>query len=127
MTPWQRVWRTAAPLISTPALLALRKALEEDDSRLIQGATTSPTAIMVDRRKPCEGACLLGFVGMAEGMKSALEVEDHFARMCFRIDEAMGEPAGVRYLLNWYDETPRAEAFCLLLAEVALEIDGRAA
>jgi hypothetical protein len=125
MKPWQHVWRTAAPLISTPALLALRKALEEDDGRLIQTYTTEPTPILGNYRRACTGACLLGFVGLAEGLRTVQEVEGFFASFCGRIAEKMGEPGGAHYLLNAWDELPRAEAFCLLLAEVALEIEGR--
>ena len=31
--------------------------------------------------------------------------------MCYEVDQSMGEPAGCRWLLNWWDETPRPEAF----------------
>ena len=43
MTAWQLVWRHGiAPQLTTTGLLALRQALESDDGRLIQGATTEP-------------------------------------------------------------------------------------
>lgn len=45
-------------------------------------------------------------------------MEEYFARMCFEIDQRLGEPAGCRWFLNWYDETPRDEMIRLLLAEV---------
>jgi hypothetical protein len=45
-------------------------------------------------------------------------VEEFFARMCFEIDQRLGEPAGCRWFLNWFDETPREEMRQQLLAEV---------
>lgn len=47
------------------------------------------------------------------------------ARMCFEIDQRMGEPAGCRWFLNWWDETPRAKLFAQLLPEVELAIEQR--
>ena len=38
---WQKVFRVGiAPQLSTPALIALKRALESDDPRLLQGETT---------------------------------------------------------------------------------------
>ncbi len=125
--PWQHTWKAAAPLISTPALKALRRAMEDDDYRLIQGRTTSPSALLEHHRKPCDGACLLGFCGMADGLKTVGEIEQYFTSLVARIDKALGEPAGVRWLLNWYDETPREEVFGHLLAAVCEELKVRAA
>ena len=43
MESWRKVWREGlAPLLSDNSLRALRRALVEDDPRLIQGATTTP-------------------------------------------------------------------------------------
>ncbi len=126
MQPWRHAWNKAAPLISTKALTALRRALEDDDVRLIQQRTTHPTALLENHHKPCGGACLLGFCGMAEGLKTVEEVEGYFARMCFEIDQKMGEPAGVRWLLNFWDEEQREFAFCAILAAVCEELKGRA-
>jgi hypothetical protein len=41
-----------------------------------------------------------------------------FARASFEADQRLGELAGCRWFLNWFDETPRAEMRRLLLAEV---------
>jgi len=46
------------------------------------------------------------------------EVEEFFARACFEADQRLGEPAGCRWFLNWFDETPRDEMRRLLFAEV---------
>ena len=45
--------------------------------------------------------------------------------MCFAIDQRLGEPAGCRWFLNWFDETPRDEMRRLLLAEVARALTER--
>jgi len=125
MQPWRKVWDVAKALIPTPALERLRDALELDDVRLIQGATCDPPALLQHHPDPCLGACLLGFCGLAGGLETVADTEEYFARMCFEIDQRLGEPAGVRWLLNWWDETPRAEAFCLLLAAVDQELRAR--
>ena len=51
-------------------------------------------------------------------METVGEVEETFARVCFEADQRLGEPAAVRYFLNWYDDTPRDEMRKQLLAEV---------
>jgi hypothetical protein len=67
MESWRRVWREGfVPGISTPGLEALRKALVEDDPRLIQGATTSPPPLQCVEDWPVEGACAVGYCGWAE-------------------------------------------------------------
>ena len=43
METWKEVWRKGfAPLLSKQALHVLAEALETNDQRLLQGATTSP-------------------------------------------------------------------------------------
>jgi hypothetical protein len=124
---WRRVWRTAAPLLPTDGLEALAKALRDDDPRLLQGATTTPPPLEVVREWPVEAACLLGWCEWkGEADVPVHRVEEAFARMCFDIDHALGQPAGVRWLLNWYDETPRSEMRAALLPEVEREIARRA-
>lgn len=120
MESWRMVWRNGfAPLVSTAGLQALRKALNTDDARLMQGATTSPPPLMCVQEWPVESACALGFCGwQGEGLETVGEVEEFFARMCFEADQRLGEPAGCRYFLNWFDDTPRHEMRPQLLAEV---------
>ncbi len=125
MKSWQRVWREgAAPLLSTPSLKALAKALEEDNPKLIQGATTIPAPLQCVMGWPVEGACLLGFCGWTdlelEGWDEVTvgDVEHRFALLCMHIDERLGEPAAVRFLLNMFDDGNRAEVFSQLLEEV---------
>jgi hypothetical protein len=120
MESWRKVWREGvAPLLSTTGLEALQRALTNDDARLLQGATTTPPPLQCVQDWPVEAACALGFCGwQGEGLETVAEVEEFFARMCFEIDQRLGEPAACRWFLNWFDETPRDEMREKLLAEV---------
>ncbi len=120
MDSWRKVWRDGlAPLISTTGLEALAGALRNDDARLLQGATTTPPPLQCVQDWPVEAACALGYCGwQGEGLESVAEVEEYFARLCFEVDQRLGEPAACRWFLNWFDETPRDEMRALLLPEV---------
>lgn len=138
---WKEVWRRGfAPLLSREALESLKYALETDDARLLQGATTIPPPLQCVQDWPCEAACPIGYAGASEmggllpqgvitkqGHPCATvgEVEEFFARACFAADQAMSEPAACRWLLNWFDETPRPEMIRELLPEVVLALAGR--
>ncbi len=128
MESWRKVWRLAAPMLPTDGLTALRDALTADDSRLIQGCTTSPPPLSVVQDWPVEAACLFGYCGWQDGTgrSTVADVEHWFAELCYRIDEAAKEPAACRWLLNWFDETPRDEMRRLLLEEVELTLAERA-
>lgn len=117
---WQKVFHTAvAPLISDEGLTALATALETDDPRLIQGATTTPPPLMCVQDYPVEAACAITLTGwLGDGLVTVGECETYFARMCYHIDQALGEPAGCRHFLGWYDETPRDVMRQELLASV---------
>ena len=120
METWRKVWREGlAPHLSTAGLEALRRALIQNDSRLLQGATTSPPPLQSLQDWPVEGACVLGYCGwQGDGLETVGEVEEYFARLCFEADQALGEPAACRWFLNWFDDTPREEVRALLLGEV---------
>ena len=120
MESWRKVWRDGlAPLLSTEGLEALRRALESDDARLLQGATTTPPPLQCVQDWPVEAACGVGFCGwQGDGLETVAEVEEFFARACFEADQRLGEPAACRWFLNWFDETPRDEMRRLLLGEV---------
>jgi hypothetical protein len=120
MESWRKVWREGlAPQLSTAGLNALRRALIDDDPRLLQGATTSPPPLQCVQDWPVEGACGLGYCGwQGHHLESVAEVEEFFARACFEADQRLGEPAGCRWFLNWFDETPREEMRAQLLVEV---------
>ena len=121
---WRKVWRDGvAPLLSVDALEALREGLERDDIHLTQGVTTRPLVDNGNGEEQCQGACVLGYCGwQGEGLDTIGRVEEFFARMCFEIDKSLGEPAGCRWFLNWWDESPRDEVRRELLAEVHLSL-----
>jgi hypothetical protein len=128
MSMWKTVLQEGfLPGISSKALLALEHALRLDDPRLIQGATTMPPPLQCVLDWPCEGSCLRGFCAWADHdfEASVGQVEEEFARACFDADERVGEKAGCRYLLNWFDETPRDEMRALLLPEIQAELARR--
>lgn len=120
MESWRKVWREGlAERISTSGLMALRRALLNDDARLLQGATTSPPPLQCVQDWPVEAACGLGYCGwQGDGLETVGQVEEFFARVCFEADQALGEPAACRWFLNWFDETPREEMRQQLLPEV---------
>lgn len=127
MASWRTVWRKAiAPKLPNEALEALANALATDDQTLLQGVTTTPPPLQCVQDWECEGACAIGYCGwIGEGLTTVGEVEEYFARMCFEIDQTLGEPAACRWFLNWFDEAPREEVFSELLKEVELEIQNR--
>lgn len=103
-------------------------ALANDDPRLLQGATSSPPPLSCVQDWPVEGACALGFCGwQGDGLETVGEIEEYFARMCFEIDQRVGEPAGCRFFLNFWDETPREELRRLMTPEVKLALNERTA
>ncbi len=120
MELWQKVWREGLePLLTGEALEALRQGLACDDSRLQQGVTTTPPPLMCVQDWPVEGACALGYCGwVGDGLETVGQVEEFFARMCFEIDQRLGEPAGCRWFLNWFDDTPREDMRREMLGEV---------
>lgn len=125
-----KVWREGiAPQLSNEGLAMLKEFLAKDDPRLLQGATTTPPPLKCVEDWPVEAACLLGVCCVADqgGFGTALvrNVEEQFARICFECDRLCGEPALCRYVLNWFDETPRDEMRRRLLAEVNFELSRR--
>ena len=127
MESWKHVWRKGvAPLLSAESLESLRQALVNDDPRLLQGATTSPPPLQCVQDWPVDGACALGYCGWrGDGLETVAEVEEFFARMCFEVDQRLGEPAGCRWFLNWFDETPRDEMRRELATEINLVLAAR--
>lgn len=125
---WQHAWRVGiAPLVSTEGLEALLEALTFDDTTLIQGATTTPPPLMCVQDWPVEVCCAMGYCGWkGDGLETVGEVEEFFAHMCYEADKLLGEPAGVRWFLNWFDETPREHMRRELSEEVQRELAARA-
>ena len=127
MESWRMVWREGfAPVLSNAGLESLWQALRNDDPRLVQGATTAPPPLLSVCDWDCEGTCAIGFCGWkGEGLGTVGEVEEFFARICFEVDKRLGEPAGCRWFLNWFDDTPREEMRDELLTEVERAIRQR--
>ncbi len=124
---WRTVWRDGfVPGLTTDELLALRAACLSDDPRLVQGCTTKPPPLMCVRDWPCEAGCAIGFSAMTS-LGTVGEVEERFARLCFEADERLGEPAACRWFLNWFDDTPRADALRELAIECELALSDREA
>src|SRR5262249_18032099 len=112
----------------TGSLTALARGLECDDPRLMQGSTTTPPPLMCVQDWPVESACALGYCGwIGDGLETVGEGGEVFGRMCFEIDQRLGEPAGCRWFLNWFDETPRQQMRQELLPEVLRALAGRTA
>ncbi len=126
---WRKTWRVAAPLISDAALAGLEDALVTDSPRLLQGATTEPPPLPSVADWPCEAACLLGYCGVIDhggfGVATVEDVQDAFGYLCFETDNRLGEPSGIRWCLNHYDETKREEMIAAYLPEVRREIERR--
>ncbi len=127
MESWRAVWRRGiAPSLSDAGLAALKVALTNDSPQLLQGATTSPPPLPCVHDWPPEAACLIGFCGWkGEGLTTVTEVEEYFSRVCAAADQAIGEPASCRWLLNWFDDEPRSQVVAALLPEVEREIARR--
>lgn len=127
MESWRIVWRNGfAPGLSTKALEALRDALRNDDPRLVQGCTTKPPPLRCVADCPVSAADALAYCGwQGEGLETVGQVEKYFTLCCFDADENLGEPAGCRGFLSWYDDTPRDEMRRELLAEVRLTLEHR--
>lgn len=125
---WRVVWHEGfAPLVTTCALKNLAAALEKDDPRLIQGATTTPPPLMYVLDWPVEAGCAVAFVNWQsdDPLVSVGQVEECFARMCYHADQRLGAPAACRMFLNWFDDTDRDEMRRLLLPEVIKAIKER--
>src|SRR5258706_9396745 len=120
MNSWQRCWRLGlVPLLTPAGLAALRAALESDDPRLVQGATTEPLPIALFADAAVEGACAVGFsLWQGCGLDRVGALHLAFRRLCATADDLLDEPLGTVAFLNWFDETPRGEMRRELLAEI---------
>jgi hypothetical protein len=127
MEDWRNVWRNGiAPLMSRAGLESLRGALKADDPRLIQGSTTTPPPLMCVQDWPVECACAIAFCGwQGDGLTTVGQVEEYLHSLMLLTDARMGEPAAIRWFLNWFDETPRYQMLHELLPEVELALANR--
>lgn len=140
LPPWAYAWHVGiAPLLPTEGLRSLQTALRRDDPKLLQGATTVPPPLQAtDEWNVEKGDPIVWcfWMGGDEGdnavEKTPLDIlttvgdcEEAFTRICYEVNRLLGEPAGCRHFLNWWDETPREEAFRLMLDEVSITLDMR--
>jgi hypothetical protein len=127
MESWRLVWREGfAPVMPLAGLCALSEALRTDDPRLTQGSLVTPPPLMVVQDWPVEASDAVTYIGwQGLGLNTVGEAEGFFCRCCFEADQRLGEPAGCRWFLNWFDDTPREEMRRELFAEVEREIERR--
>lgn len=124
MESWRLIFREAiAPKLAEYApdsLAEVLAAIESDDPRMTQGSTTTPPPLMCVQDWPVEAGCVICFAGWqgGGGCTTVGEAEEFFAKVVFEADEIMGEPAGSRWFLNWFDDTPRPEMRRELAAEL---------
>ena len=130
MDSWRQVFRIGiAPSLPRTQLETLRKGLLEDDPRLIQGATTTPSPLACVAFWKADGACALGYGFAFEDApdqgnsdKTVAEVEYVFSHICQVTDELLHEPGGIGYFIGFFDNTPRDKMRKLLLEEVDLAL-----
>ena len=125
---WREVFRQGiAPQFSLAGLRALRTALVVDDPRLIQGATMKPEVLLSGEADRISGCCLMAYpFWQGDGNRSHRMVETWAADVAAKLGTS------ITVFLKFYDLTPRAELFALLLPEVEAvlqvrEIEERAA
>jgi hypothetical protein len=111
---WQRSWRDAvAPKLSAAGLLALQKALVEDDPALIQEETVG----WQDKNGEVPvSACAIGYAGWkGDGLKTSEDIVNFFS--------TFGK--GCHDFLEWFDDALREEMRLALLPEVKRAIASR--
>lgn len=120
MTAWQRSWRLGfAPLLNEAGLGALLAALESDDPRLTQGATSEPLPVAIFHDCAVEKACAVGFcLWQGTGHDRVGTLHLAFRRLCASADDLLDEPLATVAFLNWFDQTPRDEMRRQLAAEI---------
>lgn len=105
-------------LVSRRAVEALRDALARDDRRLLQRETVRP-GVQAAGECVVEGACLVGYLGWVEDNAVRVwQVDGAFVRLCNELLRASDPWLPVSPLTVYWDDTPRAEAFAAVLAEV---------
>lgn len=127
METWQRVWREGiAPQLSTEGLRALETALERDDPRLAQGATTFPPPLKSMLEAEVVSACAVTFCAWhGDGLSLVGQVDEFFANLCWQCDQRMGEGCASGHFVRFFDDTPRSVMRATLLPEVRLALARR--
>ena len=124
MESWREVFRKAFVKVAPKeGLQSLYQALQDDDQRLIQGQSTEPAPLMSLQGHPVEGACMIGYCAWRGGegdVKTVGETEEAFADLVWKCDQIMGGHAESRWLLQYWDDTPREDARRELIKELEL-------
>ena len=114
------------PLMSTGALVGAGAGAGDGRPEVDPGGDDHAPALQAVQDWPCEAADFVGYGGwQGDGLDTVGEVEEFFARLCFECDNRLGEPAGCKHWLNYWDETPRNEAFENALWEVRYALETR--
>lgn len=127
MEDWKFAWHEGvAPELTRGELVALRDALRDDRPELVQGQTVRPPLFPSTADFPCEGACLIAYAGWRGfGNETVRDVNGFFRVVCFNAAARLGDRGEVKWLLEYWDATPRAEAVAALLPEVERALSER--
>lgn len=119
---WAKVFRHGfAPHMKRAELEALLDGLEKDDPTLTQGSTCTPPPLQVLADWPIEACDAITYGSWkTRGLEdnTTADCESKFANMCYLADQKLGDPAGCRFFLNWFDDCPRDEMRLELAAEI---------
>ena len=124
---WQWVWEHGvAPQLDVYELAVLRDGLAADDRRILQGHTCDPMPLSAVMDWPCRAADPLGYPTLVlRSGATVREVEERFYQLCTTACDRLGDPAGIRPLLNAVDSWSRPEMLANLLAAVDAELARR--
>lgn len=124
MESWRKVWREGiVPQLSTLELDWLRLGLMNNDPCLVQGSTTTPPPMQSVLDWPVEATDMLAYgAWKSGGFETVGDCEEFWAKLCFQADLTLGEPGGIRYFLNWYDDMPREAMRAVMIDEVDLAL-----
>jgi hypothetical protein len=101
-----------------------------DGDGKVRLGVTAPESVGVYREelwlKMQQGACFLAYAcWQGDGLLTVEEAGEAFAVLCSMADLRLCQGGAIRHVLHFFDETPRAEAVRLLLAEVEAEAEKR--
>lgn len=121
------MWRakTVIHAMKTENLIAVRKAMLTDDYHLIQHKTWQPPTCSAYEDFPAAGACFTGYCDFATA-PSIKDISDEFERVHAEVDAGQYCPI-LSFFCEWYDRTPRKQAFKELLPLVDAELTKRGA
>lgn len=124
---WKDVFRRGlAPQLTSDELETLLTALVNNDPDLIQGKTVEPCGAGVKGDEKPKAGCMIGYIiWKCRGANEVRDVQNEFACICCGIDVRLAVLSVNRYLLNFFDETPRDKMRPQLIEEIELELERR--